>query len=64
MTIAGKINVLFVCFAVILSALAIGFTAHREYQIHLDQTVVGFEAKVAGRPDLPINTYLRDEVAL
>ncbi len=64
MTIAGKINVLFVCVAVILSALATGFTAHREYQIHLDQTVAGFEAKVASRPDLPINTYLGDEVAL
>jgi len=64
MTIAGKINILFVCVAVVLSALATGFTAHREYQIHLNQSVAHFEAKVASRPDLPINTYARDEVAL
>lgn len=64
MTIAGKINVLFLCVAAVLSALATGFTAHREYQIHLNQSVSGLEAKVASRPDLPINTYLRDEVAL
>ena len=64
MTIAGKINILFISVVILLGAIATGFTAQREYQIALDQLVVEATAKVASRPDLPINIYLNDQTKL
>ena len=60
MTIAGKINILFVSVVILLGATATGFTAHREYQIALEQLVVEATANVASRPDLAINIYLNN----
>ncbi|MEH6569834.1 MAG: diguanylate cyclase, partial [Halioglobus sp.] len=64
MTIAGKINILFISVVIMLGAIATGFTAHREYQIALDQLVVEASAKVASHPGLAINIYLNEQTRL
>ena len=60
MTIAGKINVLFVAAALALVLTLTGFTAHREYQIARDKAVDASLATLQSRPDLQVAIYRRD----
>jgi diguanylate cyclase (GGDEF)-like protein len=64
MTIAGKINVLFISVALLLALLLTGFTAFREYHIALDRVVDGSLAQIRGRPELQVDIYRRDEAGL
>ena len=60
MTIAGKINVLFIAAALALVLALTGFTAYREYQIALDRSVDASLATLQSRPDLQVAIYRRD----
>ncbi len=60
MTIAGKINVLFLTAALVLVLTLTGFTAFREYQIALDRAVDASLATLESRPDLQVAIYRRN----
>ncbi|RLA46853.1 MAG: GGDEF domain-containing protein [Gammaproteobacteria bacterium] len=64
MTVAGKINILFISAAIFLGCVLTGYTAHHEYQADLDQLVQGSLAKVLSRPDLPVDIYHQNETRL
>ncbi len=64
LTIAARINILFIVAAVLLVGLATGYTAYREYHIALDQTVQSSAARVLARPDLQLEIYERDRQGL
>ena len=64
MTTAGRINVLFISTVLFVGCVVTAYTAYREYQINLDNLVVGSLARVASRPDLQIDIYRRDEASL
>ena len=64
MTVAGKINVLFVAAALALVLTLTGFTAHREYQIARDKAVNASLATLQSRPDLQVAIYRRDAADL
>lgn len=64
MTVAGKINVLFVAAALALVLTLTGFTAHREYQIARDKAVDASLATLQSRPDLQVAIYRRDAADL
>lgn len=57
MTTAGKINLLFVTLALILSCVSAGFTAYREYQHELDRVTSSSLARVQSKPRLQIAVY-------
>jgi diguanylate cyclase (GGDEF)-like protein len=60
MTIAGKINVLFLTAALVLVLTLTGFTAYREYQVALDRAVNASLATLESRPDLQVAIYRRN----
>ena len=64
MTIAGKINALFISIALILGCGLTIYSAQSTYQSHLDKLVEGSLARVLSRPDLQLQIYLRDETRL
>ena len=64
MTIAGRINILFIAAAVFLGCVVTAYTANREYQINLDQLVQGSLARVLSRPDLQVDIYRQDKTSL
>jgi diguanylate cyclase (GGDEF)-like protein len=64
MTIAGRINVLFISAAVFLGCVVTAYTAHREYQINLNQLVQASLARVLSRPDLQVDIYRQDKTSL
>jgi diguanylate cyclase (GGDEF)-like protein len=64
MTIAGKINLLFISVALFLALALTGLTAWREYHFVLDATVDTLVAKVRGRPGLQLALYRRQDEAL
>ncbi len=64
MTIASKLNVLFVSAALLLALVLTGFTAWREYHIVLDRTVDAVLAGVQSRPDLQVEIYRRNDAGL
>ena len=63
MTIAGKINLLFISVALFLALALTGLTAWREYHLVLDATVDTLVTKVRGRPDLQLALYRRQDEA-
>ncbi len=64
MTIAGKINVVFVTAALLLGCIATVITAQRAYQVELERLVEGSLARVLSRPDLQLQIYRQDEASL
>ncbi|MCB1698151.1 MAG: EAL domain-containing protein [Halioglobus sp.] len=64
MTIAGKINVLFIATALALVLAFAGFTAFREYQFALDRVVDLALAEAAGQPELQVDLYRREDARL
>jgi diguanylate cyclase (GGDEF)-like protein len=64
MTIAGKINALFIAVVLLLVCLITGFAAQREYQLQLEQLLRSSLATAAARPDLQLQIYRRDEIGL
>lgn len=64
MSIAARINILFIAVAVLLGIVATAMTASREYAVQLDRQVDRAEAMVLSRPDLQVLIYQRDEPGL
>lgn len=64
MTIAAKINLMFLAIALLLATILTGYTAWREHQIVLDRTVAAVMARMQGQPDLQLEIYRRDESSL
>jgi diguanylate cyclase (GGDEF)-like protein len=64
LTIAARINILFLGAALLLAGLATWYTAYREYHIALDQTRKASAATVLSRPDLQVKIYRRDQPGL
>ncbi|MCP5130828.1 MAG: EAL domain-containing protein [Pseudomonadales bacterium] len=64
MTIAGKINGLFISASLLLALALTGYTAFREYHIELDRTVAAARALVQGKPELQVAIYRRDDSGL
>jgi diguanylate cyclase (GGDEF)-like protein len=60
MTVAGKINVLFLSAALVLALVLTGFTAYREYHIALERSLDASLAKLQANPDLQVAIYRRD----
>jgi diguanylate cyclase (GGDEF)-like protein len=63
-TIAGKINVLFLSAALFLALALTSFTGFREYHSALDRLVDLALVEVRGRPQLQAELYLREDAAL
>ena len=63
MTIAGRINLLFVSAALVLAVLLTAFTAWREYRFALDRTVDAVLASALAHPALQFEIYRRDQKA-
>ena len=64
MTIAARINILFISAALFLGCTLTALSAHREYQRNLEQVVQESQAMVLSRPDLQVNIYRRDSSSL
>ncbi|MEE4143375.1 MAG: EAL domain-containing protein [Halieaceae bacterium] len=64
MTIAGKINLLFISVALFLAVVLTGVTAWREYRIAFDGAVDTLLTQVRNRPDLQLGIYRRQDEAL
>ncbi|MBP6724196.1 MAG: hypothetical protein KA137_05130, partial [Halioglobus sp.] len=64
MTIAGRINMVFVSAALVLALVLTAFTAFREYQFALDRTVDAVLARAQAHPELQFEIYRRDQKAL
>ncbi len=64
MTIAGRINLLFVSAALVLAVVLTAFTAWREYRFALDRTVDAALARALAHPELQFEIYQRDQKAL
>ena len=64
MTIAGRINLLFISAALVLALVLTAFTAWREYRFALDRTVDAALARALAHPELQFEIYQRDQQAL
>ena len=64
MTIAGRINLLFISAALVLALVLTAFTAWREYRFALDSTVDAALARALAHPELQFEIYQRDQQAL
>ncbi|MDH5172665.1 MAG: hypothetical protein OEW92_09630, partial [Gammaproteobacteria bacterium] len=64
MTIAARINLLFISVALLLALVLTGTTAYREYRFALDRTVDAALARVQAHPDLQFEIYRRNDSAL
>ena len=64
MTIAARINLLFISVALLLALVLTGTTAYREYHFALDRTVDAALARVQAHPDLQFEIYRRNDSAL
>jgi diguanylate cyclase (GGDEF)-like protein len=64
MTITRKVSLFFISLGVLLSCIATGYVAHREYQVALDSVVDSALARALNRPDLQLYFYRQDEARL
>lgn len=64
MTIAGKINLLFITVALALAVTLAGLTAWREYHLAFDRVVDTLAVQVRSRPDLQVELYRRRDEGL
>ena len=64
MTIAGRINLLFITIGLLLALALTGFTAWREYHVAFDRVVDTLLAQVRSRPELQVEIYRRQNEAL
>ena len=64
MTIAGKINLLFITVGLVLLLTVTGLTAWREYHQAFDRVVDSLVAQVHSRPDLQVQLYARQDEGL
>ena len=64
MTIASKINLLFISVALFLAVALTGLTAWREYQVVFDGAIDSLVVRVQSRPELQVEIYRRQDEAL
>ncbi len=64
MTIARKVTAVFIFLGLLLSCIATGSIAQREYQVALDGLVDAALARALNRPDLQLHFYRHDEARL
>ena len=64
MSVASRINALFIFSGLILISLATGYVAERDYAVSLDKIVDNALARTQKRPDLPFYFYRNDEASL
>lgn len=64
MTVANKMFFLFICAWLLLTCVATGYVAHREYQVALDNVIDVSLARMQNRPDLQLYFYRGDQSRL
>jgi hypothetical protein len=64
MTIAGKINFLFIVSGLFLISIATGYVAQREYEVTLDDLVGKAQVRTHNRPELQFYLYREDKRGL
>lgn len=64
MAITKRIAILFVCSSLLLTAVAAGYVAQREYQVALDDLVSGVLVRAQGRADLQLYFHQQNKPAL
>ena len=64
MTIAGKINFLFIVSGLFLISMATGYVAQREYEVTLDDLIGKAQVRTHSRPELQFYLYREDKRGL
>ncbi len=64
MGIVKRIVILYIFLGLLVSGIATGYVAQREYQVALEQLVNGFVARTIERPELQLYFYRQDDYGL
>ncbi len=64
MSIAGRLNLIFIAAVVLLCVIVLGVTAAREYQTQLQSTLAAAQVTAASSIELQVDIYERDQTAL